>query len=89
MLLFILVMCGMCASLFYLARVPQVVEDWYALWGQPVPPQEDTSRRTWLIFVIFTYVAPLLLASFLHLFSAIAKWMVPEVDMPEEKHPLS
>lgn len=74
MLLFTAVFCGISAALFYLARIPIVIEEWHTLFGKPPPPSGDPSRGTWLVFLVFTYIAPLLLASVLYGLTHLWSW---------------
>ena len=72
LLLIMAVFCAILGALFYLARIPLVVEEWYALFGKPAPANPGGGRGSWLVFLLFTYISPLLLAATMYAMSAIA-----------------
>lgn len=65
LLLTMAVFCGLSAGLFYASRIPAVTRDVYSLMGQTPPPSAGSSRTVQMVFVMFTYTAPLLMAAVL------------------------
>jgi hypothetical protein len=95
MLLMMAVFCGMAAGLFYASGVPAIREEIGLLTGSPITPATRQSRAPWVAFILFTYIAPLLLAGLLSLVSFLWRWNRERIALNQsppdglrDRHPL-
>lgn len=74
MLLLMAVFAVMSAGLFYASGVPAVQEELSVLFGDRGGTAEDVGRLAHIVFIMFTFTSPLLLAGVLSTGLAILRW---------------
>jgi hypothetical protein len=74
MLLLMSIFALMSAGMFYASRVGAVQDEIAALSGSAATGSADASRTTHLIFLMFTYTSPLLLAMLLGAVVAVLRY---------------
>jgi uncharacterized RDD family membrane protein YckC len=75
MLLMMFVFCALSGALYYASQVPEIRGE-IGMWltGEPVVADEGTdARRAQVLFVMFTYTSPLLLAGLLSLIFSLRR----------------
>lgn len=76
MMLMMVVFCGMSAALFYASRVPAITSELQAMSGGTLGDSaEEVGRRSHIVFVMFTYTAPLLLAALIGSILGVWRWI--------------
>lgn len=76
MMLMMVVFSVMSAGLFYASRVPAVQEELNVIMGgDGGATSDDTGRTAHLIFILFTFTSPLLLAGVLSTALAVLRWL--------------
>ncbi|MGB7343748.1 MAG: hypothetical protein WBD20_06025 [Pirellulaceae bacterium] len=76
MLLLMVVFAIMSAGLFYASRVPLIQEEISVLLrGKSAGAKEDVGRAAHKVFIMFTFVSPLLLAGVLSTGMSILRWL--------------
>jgi hypothetical protein len=84
MLLIMALFCAILGCLFYLARIPLIVDEWYTLFGSAPPPHGPTNRGSWLMFLMFTYISPLLLAGTIYALAGLWRYYDARFTEPEQ-----
>ncbi len=75
-MLLMVVFSVMSAGLFYASRVPAVQEELNVLLrGKTGGGGEDAGRLAHIVFIMFTFTSPLLLAAVLSTVVAVMKWL--------------
>ena len=74
MLLLMAVFAVMSAGLFYASGVPAVQEELSVLFGDQVASADEVGRLAHIVFIMFTFTSPLLLAGVLSTGMAIVRW---------------
>lgn len=76
MMLMMVVFCGMSAGLFYASRVPAITSELQTISGGALGDSaEEVGRRSHIIFVMFTYTSPLLLAALIGSILGVWRWI--------------
>ena len=76
MLLLMVVFAVMSAGLFYASQVPMIQEDLSVLLrGKSAGSGEDVGRVAHKIFIMFTFVSPLVLAGVLSTGMSVLRWL--------------
>lgn len=75
MLLMNLIFCVIAGTVYWASRVPAIAEEVGMMLGGRGGDAETGSRRIHIIFVMFTYTAPLLLAGLLSTMLGIWRWV--------------
>jgi hypothetical protein len=65
------VMCATAAGLFYASGVRVIREELKVYFDVPFDNRTGSGNGPWLVFLLFTYTAPLLMAGFLSTFTAL------------------
>lgn len=83
MLAMVLVLAFLLAGLLYATRIPEVQED-IAIWrGTEVVAAED-GRRAQILFLVFTYTAPVSLAAIVSMAQALSRRFLTRSSEPEQ-----
>ncbi|GAB5514239.1 hypothetical protein [Rhodopirellula baltica] len=69
-LLLVLISAVFLAGLFYASRVPSVQTD-FAIWMGAKPPEDDSGSLAQVLFIMFTFTSPLVIAMTLSLVMSI------------------
>ncbi|MFG0267479.1 MAG: hypothetical protein ACF8AM_20355 [Rhodopirellula sp. JB055] len=69
-LLLVLISALFLAGLFYASRVPSVQTD-IAIWAGAKPPEDDSGSLSQVMFIMFTFTSPLMIAISLSLVMSI------------------
>ena len=74
MMLMMVIFAVMSAGLFYASRVPAVQQELEVLVGGQAGDSQDVGRLAHIVFIMFTFTSPLLLAGVLSTGLAILRW---------------
>lgn len=76
MMLLMVVFSFISAALLYASKVPVVQQEWSTLIGrEPAPDQNLVEGQSWhLIFILFTFTSPLMLAGVLSTLLSLMRW---------------
>lgn len=69
-LLLVLISAVFLAGLFYASRVPSVQTD-IAIWAGAKPPEDDSGSLAQVLFIMFTFTSPLVIAMTLSLVMSV------------------
>jgi hypothetical protein len=76
MLLLMVVFAVMSAGLFYASQVPMIQDDLSVMFrGKSAGAGEDIGRTAHKVFIMFTFVSPLVLAGVLSTGMSILRWL--------------
>jgi len=71
MMLMMVIFAVMSAGLFYASQVPAVQEDLEILFGANAAGPSDSGHAAQIVFIMFTFSSPLLLAALLGMLTAL------------------
>ncbi|MCG8652353.1 MAG: hypothetical protein MI861_21105 [Pirellulales bacterium] len=74
MMLMMVIFAVMSAGLFYASRVPAVQEELDVLLGNEAAGNQSVGRVAHIVFIMFTFTSPLLLAGALSTGMALLRW---------------
>ena len=74
MLLIMVVFAIMSAGLFYASRVPAIREEIEVFLTGKKSDSESVGRAAHIVFIMFTFTSPLLLAGILSTYVGISRW---------------
>ncbi len=75
MMLMMIIFAVMSAGLFYASRVPAVQEEIASVLGNRTGDSQDVGRAAHIVFIMFTFTSPLLLAGVLSTAVAALRWI--------------
>jgi len=74
MLMMMVIFSVISAGFFYASRVPAIQAELEAWTGGSVSSSRETGRLPHIVFIMFTFTSPLLLAGFLSTALAVLRW---------------
>ncbi len=88
LILLLVVTCGTFAAGYYMLKIPAFVESLYDWLGWVPPPRRTGYRQSWLVFLMFTYTAPIAIAMVMYGLSGMLRWYVRrqkklEAELPD------
>lgn len=75
MMLMMVIFAVMSAGLFYASRVSFVQEDIAILLGREIEGSGEGGKLPQIVFILFTFTSPLLLAAALGMFVSLLRWL--------------